>query len=698
MVKTTLIICLAFITFKSFAQTVVVDSLEEALIKHPQKDTVKLNILNDLAFYFRSTDPQKGLESADEAISLSMLLHDRSKLAIAYNNKGANYDAQGNGSMAIKCYQRCLQIRKKLKDQKGIAIVMHNLGISYFNLSNYEKALDYQQQSYEIFYSISHKSGMAATLNSLGVVYLYLSDYPRALNYYLKALHIYEKTEDKYNVGTTFNNIGLVYDHLGNFDKALEYHFKALNIFKRLGHEYDMQNALANMGNTYDNSGKPMKALDFYQQALAINKKLENKRGIASDLINTGIVYYGIAQYDKALDYLQKSLALYEQLDDKYGKSIALSYISKAYFKAPRTVLIKQGLQPSQSYMKAVSFQQKGLKLAQEIGNLQTQSEAWENLSEIYQKRKEYDKAYDAYKNHIVLRDSMLNDEKKSEITRMSMQYDFDKKQATAMALADKKQALAAATIERQRLIKNAIAGGSGILLIAAFTSFVFYKRKRDAEGQQREAELKAEVADTEMKALRAQMNPHFIFNSLNSISDFINKHDTETADHYLTKFARLMRMTLENSEQKEIPLADDLKALEIYMQLEALRLDHKFTYEIQVKDNIDQENTLVPPLMLQPFVENSIWHGIAQKQGKGKILIEIRKEEEMINCVVEDNGVGIKDKHRDQIAQKSLGMRITRSRMAMINKLKKANATLEYANLVEGMRVELKLPLTLSF
>src|SRR5205085_3446168 len=176
---------------------------------------------------------------------------------------------------------------------------------------------------------------------------------------------------------------------------------------------------------------------------------------------------------------------------------------------------------------------------------------------------------------------------------------------------------------------------GSRILFIAAIASFIFYKRKRDAVEKQHEAEFKTEVSDTEMKALRAQMNPHFIFNSLNSISDYISKNNIPEADKFLSKFAKLMRLILENSERKEIPLQDDLKALELYMQLEALRMNNKFIHCIEVDKAIDASSTLVPPLILQPFVENSIWHGIANKEGKGKITITIKKEgDEMISCI----------------------------------------------------------------
>ena len=247
------------------------------------------------------------------------------------------------------------------------------------------------------------------------------------------------------------------------------------------------------------------------------------------------------------------------------------------------------------------------------------------------------------------------------------MQYQADKKAAVLKAENE-------ARISQQRITRNAIIAGSIILLLGGMISFLFYKRKRDAVTRQNEAELKAEISETEMKALRSQMNPHFIFNSLNSISDYISKNNTAIADEYLTKFAKLMRLVLENSEQKEVPLASDLNALELYMQLEALRMKNKFTYEIIVDETIDQENTLVPPLILQPFVENSIWHGIAKKEGPGKIIVLIKKEGSMINCIVEDNGIGrpeIKDVTalKDSTGRRSLGMKITKERIDILNK-----------------------------
>ncbi|HET7118485.1 MAG TPA: tetratricopeptide repeat protein [Hanamia sp.] len=696
--KISVLFCFIFIFCDGFSQKKIIDSLQNELKSHSQKDTIRINILSDLAFYYEGSDPDKGLQSADEAISLAMLLKDEPRLATAYNYKGLNYTAQSNDSVALQYFNKCLTIRNQLNDEKGIGSVLHNMGTSYFNLSDYSLSLEYHQKAYNIFKKVESKKGMAASLNSTGTIFLYLSDYPKALNNYLEALHIFEQSGDEQNTGVAYTNIGLVYNHLSDYKKSFDYQMKALNIFKKSGDQYQIQNTLGNIGNMYDDSGHPDKALSYYQQAMAINEKMGNNRGIASNLINMGIVYNGISDYNNALKYLQKSYTLYQQLKDKYGMSIALSYISNTYFKAPAAVLKEYNLPASQRFEKAIALQQEGLKLARETGNLSTESDGWGNLSDIYTSQKDFAKALDAYKKHTVLQDSIFSNEKKSEITRMMMQYDFNKKETASKVETDKNQALALAEIERQRIVKNAIAIGAGIIIVASIITFIFYKRKRDAEERRKEAEFKVQVSDTEMKALRAQMNPHFIFNSLNSIRDYMANHNVKKADHYLSKFAKMVRMVLENSEHKQVSLAEDLKVLELYIQLEALRLEDKFSYEIKVDEQIDQEITMVPPLILQPFVENSIWHGIAKKEGKGKILIEIKKEAEMINCLVEDDGIGRKRIAADEKNKRSFGMKITKSRIDLLSIPRRTKGTVKLSDLANGMRVEVKFPLALNY
>ncbi|HVS96903.1 MAG TPA: histidine kinase, partial [Puia sp.] len=245
------------------------------------------------------------------------------------------------------------------------------------------------------------------------------------------------------------------------------------------------------------------------------------------------------------------------------------------------------------------------------------------------------------------------------------------------------------------------------ILLAAGLSGFALYKRRRDADERRKEADLKATVAETEMKVLRLQMNPHFIFNSLNSVADYISRNETTTANYFLSKFAKMMRKVLEHSEKGEITLAEDLQVLESYIQLESLRLRNELHYEIVIDAEIDPEVTMVPPLIAQPFVENSIWHGLPGKVCAGQITIRITREDSMIRYIVEDNGIGRKQAGiQGPAGKRSMGLRITRDRIDIINQTKmrgrgagpENTAGVEIFDLPEGTRVELKLPLELNY
>ena len=220
---------------------------------------------------------------------------------------------------------------------------------------------------------------------------------------------------------------------------------------------------------------------------------------------------------------------------------------------------------------------------------------------------------------------------------------------------------------------------------------FGFRKRQR-IKSEKKEILLNAQISETKLKALRAQMNPHFIFNALNSIADYVNKNDAKSADYYLGKFAKLMRGILENSEEKEIPLSEELKILENYIQLEAVRMQKKFDYEIKTSDDIDAENTFVPPMILQPFVENSIWHGLAKKENAGMLKIEVKKEKKLLNCIIIDNGVG--RKNTGQTSKKSYGIKLTKERLAIFDRSRNSDVGVFYSDLDNGTKVEVKLPL----
>jgi hypothetical protein len=194
---------------------------------------------------------------------------------------------------------------------------------------------------------------------------------------------------------------------------------------------------------------------------------------------------------------------------------------------------------------------------------------------------------------------------------------------------------------------------------------------KRDFENQ---------LAQVRMNLLRTQMNPHFLFNCLNSINSFILKNDRQNASGYLTKFSRLMRLILDNSRNEWVTLESELKAIELYVQLESLRFNHAFTYAIHISEEMDAGNIILPPMLIQPYVENAIWHGLMyRKEPGGMLTVDIKEMNDLIEVVIIDNGVGRAAsealKSKSALQQKSYGMKITSERMRVVNVAYQINA-----------------------
>ena len=250
----------------------------------------------------------------------------------------------------------------------------------------------------------------------------------------------------------------------------------------------------------------------------------------------------------------------------------------------------------------------------------------------------------------------------------------------------------------------------AGIFLITLIYTFMRWRIQRkfrlqleQSEKERQLAELKQKSTELEMQALRAQMNPHFIFNSLNSINRFILQNNRAQASEYLTKFSKLVRLILQNSQVSLIPLESELESLELYLSLEALRFNYHFDYKVSVPKDMDISALQVPPLILQPYVENAIWHGLMHKEEKGQLDVEISEENDFLYFKITDNGIG-----REQAAlmasksatkHKSMGLRITAHRIAIIQKSQTLESPVTINDLVNpdgtaaGTEVTIKMP-----
>lgn len=209
---------------------------------------------------------------------------------------------------------------------------------------------------------------------------------------------------------------------------------------------------------------------------------------------------------------------------------------------------------------------------------------------------------------------------------------------------------------------------------LVLFLTFVIISiRIRNIKKQElAKSEHNKRIAELEMTALRAQMNPHFIFNCLNSINRYILKSDRDTAAEYVTKFSRLIRLILDNSRNNIVSLSDEISALKLYIEMETMRFENKFKYLIEISPEIETDKTMVPPMIFQPYVENAIWHGLMHKDGPGKIEIKVRKDKEYLFCTIDDNGVGRKRagemESKFSVKNKSHGLMVTAKRLTIYN------------------------------
>lgn len=211
----------------------------------------------------------------------------------------------------------------------------------------------------------------------------------------------------------------------------------------------------------------------------------------------------------------------------------------------------------------------------------------------------------------------------------------------------------------------------AALIFAGVIYALYLYRVKQIEQTERLKTEFNRQLAETKLAALRAQMNPHFIFNCLNSINRYIIKSDIKTSSYYLTKFAKLIRLILDNSEHKSVVLSIELEALRLYIEMEALRFDHKFTFEISLAEDVEADNIEVPPLIIQPYVENAIWHGLLHKESGGRLSIKVTQKEETLICEVTDNGIGRKKameyRSQNDPNRKSVGMKLTEQRLRML-------------------------------
>lgn len=572
--------------------------------------------------------------------------------------------------------------------QKGYAYL--NVGNANIILGDYNNALEHFHRAKNLLETnhtfkrtIDYKNALAKAYGSIGVVFSEKSNYSKALEYYRKSIHVYRETNKLENVGVLLNNIGIVYLSQAQEDKALSNFQKCLKIQQKLKNP-SIGITLTNIGNIYNHKNNFKKALIYYAKARHIFHKYPNPRGLGELYNNLGLLASKQNNFAEANFYLLKAKKEFENIDDKFGISDTYTYLGEIEFK-------------SKNWEKSIQYYTKSLQFSRELGILDQIKNVEYKIFQIFEIQKNDSQALEHYKRYSSIKDSILSEANIRNTVQAEMNFEFDKKELFYKKEQEKKEILYKEKIKDNRQIFTFIV--LAVLLLFSFLIILYYRNQKH-----KTTSLKLDLLEYEQKALHLQMNPHFVFNCLGSISSFIMQNDVDQAIKYLSKFSKLMRLTLEFSKVPLIPIDKEIESLENYLALEQLRFNQGFKYKITKYSDIEDDVAL-PSLLLQPFVENAIIHGVVPKKNQGQIDIEFNLDNDYLICTIKDNGIGVyqsqKEKEKLVNVHKSMALNITDNRLKMMEMILNKKTYLSISELkdeevdkVLGTKIEVKIPI----
>ena len=541
----------------------------------------------------------------------------------------------------------------------GVIDRLENKSIT--GLDHFHQYVAYQEQQGDC-------TRVARGLFHIGILYDQLGNLEKGIQTQFRVLNIQQSQRDSSSMAYTLQSIGSLYFELKRYKEALEQHAKALELFSQYNYAADIASSHINLGNTYLKLDSLAPSEKHYQAALRQYETLENPWGIALVQANLAFYYEKLGQYQTALEFHKKALKNRENLPQRSEYARSLLAVGRGYR------LLQQNTQ-------AKSYFQQAQTVAKEIQARTILRDIYDNFSELYASSGDYEEAYEMQIRYYALQDSLLNEATNEKLSRLQTQFETAQKNERIQLLT-KENEVQQEKAQRDAVEKRALWGGLGLLGI--ILGLIWYSYRQRLRNQRalaaqtvalKQSQYREELQQLEMKALRAQMNPHFLFNSLNSINTLILSDENTLASRYLTKFSKLVRLMLENSEQSKVSLQDELDMLEAYIELEALRFENTLSYSIQVDDRLDPDQTEIPSMVLQPFVENAIWHGLLHADRPGTIDIRLKEEADNLWCSISDNGIGreksLSLKKVDEHKKKSLGIKITGERLRLLTQQK---------------------------
>lgn len=558
---------------------------------------------------------------------------------------------------------------------RGIGVIHTNKGDFQLALERIDRAIE-TVQLYEELSADDFKSDIVAVLNSKGVLQKKFGHYKEALETYQLAAGIAEKQNDLPSRAIFLTNTGNIYQEIGELDRAMEYIQQAIDLHGKLNNERGVAVSSLTLANILNSQKKYEEARPYYLKALAFcsEQNLIGPTGLIQS--NLGVLEHRLHNFALAREHFYNALVNLQKAGNRQGLALVYGNIANLAFDMG-------------NFSDAIHYANKQLEEALVSQALVNQRFAYKHLSKAYASLGNYKKAFENHLKYTEVNDSIISVEKQNEISRLEAVYQDEKKKEEINFLSN-----LSAELEKQNRTKNYLVVSLSLLLLSSILLAATWIINSKINAHRKQLAL-------EHKLLRSQMNPHFLFNSLSAIQNMVLRVDKMQAAGLVASFAKFIRFILDSSRENLVPLDKEIEAINIYLDLQRVRFPNLFTNEFIVEVDDDPSDILVPPLLFQPFVENSVIHGFPKDRADNILTINIFQSNGTLCCRIKDNGIGMDaSKSSKEGTHKSVATQITLERLSILEKKHRSKASFTYEQLPDnekGTSVLIKIPLLYS-
>ncbi|MGL1887110.1 MAG: histidine kinase [Reichenbachiella sp.] len=643
-----------------------------SIIELVGQENRSLDSLNQLSKNYVCIDKNKFDSLSYLIIDQAKLENQQSQWAYAVTLRAHGEICQGNMREALTILSEARHLYDMAADPEGMCKALSYTVKCHASLSQIDSALIYSNQQIKLAKSTFDTLIIASAYLSRSTIHTKLAQNDSVIFYAVNGLKILGNIVDSELRGSFNISIGNAYYQNEEYKQAANYFTQAINFVS----EESM-----GAGSIYHNLGAVFTKLEMYDSSfyyldktIVINKRLNRKYFLAFNYQALAENYNKAGDCRKSIEYNLLAMSMSEEVGEKRSYAGALVNITACYIKLSQLA-------------KAIASSRRAIIITQEIGDTKTEANAHFVLSEAYGAAGKYELAYEAHKRFYSIDSMLLGLDKRSAIAEIETKYETEKKE-TEIATLSQQSIIQSLELQQKNQI---ILIGLLVIGIATIATYFFLKH--------RSLKNKESRSEIEQRFLRSQLNPHFISNALVAVQNFMLKNQSEKAALYLAKFSKLMREILENSRQEYILVEDEVTMLQNYLDIHKMRMNDSFDYNIKVDESIDPETDTIPPMFVQPFVENAIEHGLTGLKERGNIQLSFVKKNDFVSIQIIDNGKGFGQSHSTSTNHNSLSTSIIKERMEIFNRSLKDKIALVISEVsneekeVKGTRVELKVP-----